>query len=77
MFKITGFYFAGKYVFYSTLIGKDRFMSIHDRTGLTDEQAMNLFVGKHNEEVKQLIIQKTENENNKSKAADSRIIRSA
>lgn len=66
-----------KYVMYSTIIKDDRFMSIHDRTGLTDEQAQHRFMNKHRDEVQLLIREKLENENNKSKADDCRIIRNS
>jgi hypothetical protein len=61
MHQITGFYFTGKYVFYSTKYAHARYMSCHDRTGLTDEQAKGKFIIEHNREVDYLIAQKREN----------------
>jgi hypothetical protein len=60
---ITGFYFFShvngkKYVVYSTLYKSGRWASMHECTGLTDEQARGKFVVEHSEEVDRLMMQK-------------------
>lgn len=74
---ITGYYFfrkgERKYVLYSSIIGDDRFASMHDCTELTDDQAKNRFKEEHHKEVMLLIKQK--HENDQSKANNRRIIR--
>jgi hypothetical protein len=63
MHQITGFYFfshkdGSKYVVYSTLYKSGRWASMHECTGLTDEQARGKFVVEHSEEVDRLMKQK-------------------
>jgi hypothetical protein len=53
--QITGFYFYKNYVIYSTKYESGRYCSMHDRTGLTDEQAMGKFIIEHSKEVDYLI----------------------
>jgi hypothetical protein len=57
-YPITGIYFVNKYVVYSSMVNGDRFASIHNRTGLSDEQAKGYFVKEHQKEVRYLIRQK-------------------
>lgn len=58
MYQVTGFYFHKHYVIYSTKTTTGRFASMHDRTGLTDQQAQGKFHIEHSEEVDRLIKQK-------------------
>lgn len=67
MHSITGFYFftkadGKKFVVYSTLYKSGRYASIHDCTGLTDEQARGKFVIEHSNEVDHLMKVKKQNE---------------
>jgi hypothetical protein len=59
MHQITGFYFFNKgekkFVIYSTKYDSGRFASVHEYTGLTDEQARGRFIVEHSEEVDYLI----------------------
>jgi hypothetical protein len=45
-------------VVYSTLYKSGRWASMHECTGLTDEQARGKFVVEHSEEVDRLMMQK-------------------
>lgn len=63
MHQITGFYFltnkdGRKHVVYSTLYKDGRYCSMHDATGLTDEQARGKFVIEHSNEVDHLLREK-------------------
>lgn len=62
MHQITGYYFftkgEKKFVVYSTLYKAGRFASMHECTGLTDEQARGKFLIEHSNEVDLLIKQK-------------------
>jgi hypothetical protein len=55
MHQITGYYFFTKgdkkFVIYSTKYDSGRFASMHDCTGLTDEQARGKFIVEHSKEV--------------------------
>jgi hypothetical protein len=67
MHQITGFRFftknnGNKYVVYSTLYSHGRYASLHDCTGLTDQQAMGKFIVEHNHEVDRLLKEKQANE---------------
>ena len=62
MHLITGYYFHKHYVIYSTKTKDGRFCSMHDRTDLTDQQAMGKFIVEHNHEVETLIRQKKREE---------------
>lgn len=65
---ITGFYFhitkeGVKWVGYSTLYHSGRYLSWHNATGLTDEQARGKFIVEHSQEVDHLIAEKQKKEN--------------
>jgi hypothetical protein len=55
MHQITGYYFFTKgdkkFVIYSTKYDSGRFASMHECTGLTDEQARGRFIVEHSQEV--------------------------
>jgi hypothetical protein len=63
MHQITGFYFftkadGKKFVVYSTKYPSGRYCSLHECTGLADEQARGKFILEHSKEVDYLIRQK-------------------
>ena len=62
MHQITGYYFftkgEKKYVIYSTKYPDGRFASMHECTGMTDEQARGRFIIEHSEEVDYLMREK-------------------
>lgn len=60
MHQITGYRFTGKWVIYSTLYSHGKYASMHDRTGLTDQQAMGKFIVEHSYEVDYLIKRKND-----------------
>jgi hypothetical protein len=66
MHQITGFRFFNKgpkrFVIYSTLYKSGRWASMHECTGLTDEQARGKFIVEHSEEVDRLMAQKKLND---------------
>jgi hypothetical protein len=57
--QITGYYFFNKgekkYVIYSTKYKGGRYASMHECTGLTEEQARGKFITAHSEEVDHLL----------------------
>lgn len=54
----TGYYFLGtKWVMYSTKYESGRWASIHDRTGLSEEQARGKFLVEHSHEVDRLMVE--------------------
>jgi hypothetical protein len=55
---LTGIYFVGKWVVYSSIVDGNRFASIHNRTDLSDEQAKGYFIKEHQKEVKLLLQQR-------------------
>ena len=61
-FNIRRIEFLGKYISYFTVIGDDCFISTHDRTGLSDEQAKGYFRDAHDKEVLVLMQQKRQRE---------------
>lgn len=65
MHQVTGYYFTGKWVIYSTLYRQGRYASIHDRTGLTDQQAMGKFLIEHSHEVDYLLLQEQKQQHSK------------
>ena len=50
--------FMGKWVVYLTVIGDGCYMSTHNRTGLSDQQARGYFKREHAIEVNTLLAQK-------------------
>jgi hypothetical protein len=62
MHQITGYYFFEKgdkkFVIYSTKYESGRFASMHECTGLTDEQARGKFIVEHSKEVDFLRMEK-------------------
>ena len=62
MHQITGFRFFDKadkrFVIYSTLYKSGRWASLHECTGLTDEQARGKFIVEHSKEVDRLMMEK-------------------
>lgn len=60
--QVTGFYFHKNYVIYSTKTKEGRFCSMHNREGLTDQQAMGKFHLEHAREVEHLVRIKKEGE---------------
>lgn len=68
LYPVTGYYFTGKWVFYSSFVKKygARFMSCHDRTGLDDKQARHNFQQEHQKEVRGLILEKLQNDRKKN-----------
>lgn len=52
-----------RFVMYSTLYRGGRFSSMHECTGLTDEQAKGKFIIEHSNEVDHLIAEKQRREN--------------
>lgn len=65
MHQITGYVFHKNYVIYSTKYKHGRYCSMHDRTGLTDQQAQGKFIVEHNNEVNHLIQVKKQEESKK------------
>lgn len=69
MHPVTGYFFftnaktGRKHVIYSTLYSDGWFASMHDCTGLTEQQARGRFLVEHSWEVDVLIKQKAVNEN--------------
>lgn len=59
MHPVTGYYFlggaGGKYVMYSTMYDHGRYLSIHNREGLTEAQAKGKFLVEHSHEVDRLM----------------------
>jgi hypothetical protein len=54
--------FIDNKVVYTTIVAGAAFQSIHERNGLTDEQAKQAFHREHNAEVLILLRQKAQNE---------------
>lgn len=67
--------FFGHYVVYTTAMNGVAFQSMHNRSGMTNEEATRAFHREHAREIVVLQQQKRENEN-KSIKNDSGIIRS-
>lgn len=66
MHQITGYRFFfkkdKKFVLYSTLYAHGRYASLHECTGLTDQQASVKFIVEHNHEVDRLLAEKKRNQ---------------
>jgi hypothetical protein len=64
--QITGYRFFTKgeknFVIYSTLYKSGRFASLHNCTGLTEEQARGKFIVEHSNEVDLLLMEKQNQE---------------
>lgn len=66
------FDFLGHHVVYTTAIDGDAFQSIHNRSGMSDEEAKRAF---HREHAREIEILKQQRDENKSTALDGGIIR--
>lgn len=56
--------FLGKWVTYFTCVGDECFISIHNRTGLSDDRAKQYFRKEHDKEVNTLRQQKLQRASN-------------
>jgi hypothetical protein len=68
MHQITGYFFFSnkkgkKYVVYSTLYKSGRYASMHNCTGMSDDQARGAFILEHSREVDHLLTQEKANKN--------------
>lgn len=66
MHQITGYFFithknGKKFVIYSTLYKSGRYASMHECTGITDEQARGKFIIEHSKEVDHLLREEQKN----------------
>jgi hypothetical protein len=64
--------FLGNYVIYTTAIDGDAFQSIHNRSGMSDQEAARAF---HREHAREIEVLKKQRDENKSTTLDSGVLR--
>ena len=66
MYKVTRFEYLGKHIAYVSVVQRNAYISIHNRDGLTDQQARMKFHIEHTNEVDYLIRKKILEEEKKN-----------